>query len=151
MRRLQHRGNLFDSLHRYAMIVGCLSCALHVVLDGFVSLPLVIAVFYLLCAHYGCSSRNNFSIAHVREVWRNAKAKTLIRVFSVTALCLLRIVFLSLHESEVDDTITVFLAYVQLLIAFTDNLNLCCELEETPSSRRRGLRWNGRPQAAAAA
>ncbi|KIH64493.1 hypothetical protein ANCDUO_05196, partial [Ancylostoma duodenale] len=56
-------------------IVGCLSCALHVVLDGFVSLPLVIAVFYLLCAHYGCSSRNNFSIAHVREVWRNAKAK----------------------------------------------------------------------------
>ncbi|KAK6737697.1 hypothetical protein RB195_020042 [Necator americanus] len=151
MRRLHPRENLFDTLHRYAMIVGSISCLLHVVLDGFLSLPLIIAVFYLICAHYGCSSRNSFSIAHFREVWTNAKAKTLLRIFSVTVLCLIRILFLSLRETEADDTITVFLAYVQLLIVFTDNLSLCCELEESRSSRQRGFRWNERPQAAAAA
>ncbi|CAJ0607021.1 unnamed protein product [Cylicocyclus nassatus] len=151
MRQFQQRHNLFDTLHRYSMVVGILSCLLHVAFDGLASLPLLVAVSYLMCAHYGCSSRNRFSITYIREVWAKAKTKTLLRVFSMTELCLLRIVFLSLHESKVDDTITVFLAYVQLLIAFTDNLSLCCELEESRSSRRRGLRWNERPQAAAAA
>ncbi|KHJ87700.1 hypothetical protein OESDEN_12519 [Oesophagostomum dentatum] len=89
------------------MIVGGISCLIHIAADGFLSLPHLIAVFYLICAHYGCSSRNAFSIAQVRKVWSNAKATTLLRVFSVTGLCLLRIVFLSLHESEFDDTITV--------------------------------------------
>lgn len=143
---------LFDSLHRYAMFVGAVSCFQHSLLDGIVSLPFFTSVFYLACAHYGCSSRNPFARSQMRRFWQNARTVTLLRMFSLTVLSLLRIVFLSLHESKVNDTVAVFLAYIQLLIAFTDNLSLCCEVEESRLSRQPyPFRWNRRPSAASAA
>ncbi|KJH50533.1 hypothetical protein DICVIV_03298 [Dictyocaulus viviparus] len=153
-----------NSLHRYTMFVGTVSCLQHAITDGLWSLPILTDVFYLICTHYGCSSRNSYTRTVVRKSWQISRIKTFFRIFSVTVLSLLRVIFLSLHESEVDDTIAVptflgllkfeylqYLAYVQLLIAFTDNLSLCCELEENRSYRERNFYWNGRRRSTAAA
>nr|CDJ90133.1 unnamed protein product [Haemonchus contortus] len=147
------QNNLFNSLHRYALLVGTVSCAQHLILDGIMSIPMITGVFYLICTQYWYLSRNPYSGAHIKKLWHISKVKTFVRIFSLTILSLLRIVLLSLHESEVDGTIAVFLAYVQLLIAFTDNLSFCCEMQESrPSFPRRNLRRrNGRFLAAAAA
>ncbi|KAJ1357719.1 hypothetical protein KIN20_015916 [Parelaphostrongylus tenuis] len=120
-------------------------------MDGLFSLTLLTDVFYLTCAHYGCSSRNSYTRAQVQKFWQSTRIKTFLQIFSMTALSLLRVILLSLHESEMDDTIAVYLAYVQLLIAFTDNISLCCELEECQLRERRDFGQNARPQAAAAA
>uniref|UniRef100_A0A0K0D3P8 DUF1746 domain-containing protein n=1 Tax=Angiostrongylus cantonensis TaxID=6313 RepID=A0A0K0D3P8_ANGCA len=146
----QDDGNLFDCLHRYTMFVGVVSCLQHALMDGLLTLPLLTDVFYLICAHYGCSSRNSYTRAQVQKFWQSTRIRKFLQIFSMTVLSLLRVILLSLHESEVDDTIAVYLAYIQLLIAFTDNLSLCCDLEET-QHRRRDFRRHVQRQAAAAA
>ncbi|WKX93702.1 hypothetical protein Q1695_011175 [Nippostrongylus brasiliensis] len=149
---MPYQAGLFESLYRYAMLVGIISCLQHFVVDGFMSMPFLTAICYLLCAHYRCSPQDRFARFQARKAWRSAYTENLLRNFSLTILSMLRVIFLSLHESEVDDTVAVFLAYIQLLIAFTDNLTFCCEIEDAQLSRHvHDFRLNRRPMAAAAA
>uniref|UniRef100_A0A1I7X9N8 7TM_GPCR_Srx domain-containing protein n=1 Tax=Heterorhabditis bacteriophora TaxID=37862 RepID=A0A1I7X9N8_HETBA len=103
----------------------------------------------VLATHYGSSSRDIHTISKIREKWKENKIKTLLSVFATTLLSVLRIGFLSLNETGMGNTTTLYLAYIQLLIAFTDNWALCCQLE-TPQRSARGFRWHQRVAAAAA-
>ncbi|VDL75427.1 unnamed protein product [Nippostrongylus brasiliensis] len=88
---MPYQAGLFESLYRYAMLVGIISCLQHFVVDGFMSMPFLTAICYLLCAHYRCSPQDRFARFQARKAWRSAYTENLLRNFSLTILSMLRI------------------------------------------------------------
>ncbi|CAI4230995.1 unnamed protein product [Auanema sp. JU1783] len=120
--------HLLNTLKHISSVIGFISLVLHLYTDGLHSIPLLTSVLYSITFNYASSS--NYHLPSLREMWQKFKLKTILNVFGTTQLAILRILLLSMQTTEADNASPLFLSYLQLIVAFTDNFTILCQLEK---------------------
>ncbi|CAJ0919816.1 unnamed protein product, partial [Mesorhabditis belari] len=107
---------LLNSLHFYTTVLTLVQLCVHLIYDGIFSMALWTAWALIILSHHQ-------SRLDEYEKYRNSgdqpKSKSLINQFSLSTLCLMRMILLSLQTPYEANGSCMFIGYVVLLCTFT--------------------------------
>uniref|UniRef100_A0A8R1HKE4 Uncharacterized protein n=1 Tax=Caenorhabditis japonica TaxID=281687 RepID=A0A8R1HKE4_CAEJA len=121
--REEKRKPLSVTLKQYSLTIAAISMGTHSLLDGVFSVSLLSALMFTYVLSYR-KARVNVDETYY-ELRRNYY-KTSIFIFSTTFLAILRVAFISLSD---ESRFSLYLAYLALFLAFTENLQMMSEAE----------------------
>uniref|UniRef100_A0A1I7TVA4 Serpentine receptor class gamma n=2 Tax=Caenorhabditis tropicalis TaxID=1561998 RepID=A0A1I7TVA4_9PELO len=111
------------TLKKYSLTIAAVSMLSHLILDGIISVSLLSALMFTYVLSYRKARVN------VNETYYDLRRnyyKTCILIFSSTFLAILRVAFISLSD---ESRFSLYLAYLALFLAFTENLQMMSEAE----------------------
>ncbi|CCD63808.1 DUF1430 domain-containing protein [Caenorhabditis elegans] len=129
------------TLKKYSLTTAAFSMISHLFFDGILSVSLLSALMFTYVLSYRKARVN------VNETYYDLRRnyyKTCLLIFSSTLLAVLRVAFISLSD---ESRFSLYLAYLALFLAFTENLQMMSEAESyvppprAPAYQRRFPRY----------
>ncbi|CAI2344320.1 unnamed protein product [Caenorhabditis sp. 36 PRJEB53466] len=114
---------LSDTLKQYSLTIAAISMLSHVLLDGLLSVSLLSALMFTYVLSY---RKARVNVDETYYDLRRNYYKTSTFIFSSTFLAILRVAFISLSD---ESRFSLYLAYLALFLAFTENLQMMSEAE----------------------
>ncbi|CAP30401.1 Protein CBG11208 [Caenorhabditis briggsae] len=111
------------TLKKYSLTIAAFSMLSHVFLDGLLSVSLLSAVMFTYVLSY---RKARVNVCETYYDLRRNYYKTCVLIFSSTFLAILRVAFISLSD---ESRFSLYLAYLALFLAFTENLQMMSEAE----------------------
>ncbi|CAB3405167.1 unnamed protein product [Caenorhabditis bovis] len=124
--------NFSQNLYFYSILVNSISTIVHYCTDGFFSISLLSSIVFATVLHYKSTSS---SLQDINLSLRRQHLSTTSRIFSTTLLAAIRVAFISIKE---ESSPSLYLAYLSLFIAFSDNLQLLTDAESYGMSTSAG-------------
>ncbi|CAI5442454.1 unnamed protein product [Caenorhabditis angaria] len=111
------RSEISTHLYTFSMIVSTISTFMHFLIDGPISIQLFSSIVFSIVLHF---KSINLHISELNYNLRRNFIPTFSIIFSTTWLASLRAAVLSIDSSAND--VSLYLAYLTLFMAFTENL-----------------------------